>query len=74
MNTASEAENKPVYDVLVYAQINLNADTKTHENEDPIGIFLRVQNHLVVFILCGLGVHGEKLSRAVTKFRFSLRW
>ena len=74
MNTESEAENKPVCGVPVYAQINLDAAIRTHENEDPIRIFLRALNHVVVFILCDLGVHGEKLSRAVTKFGFSLRW
>ena len=74
MNEESEAENKPVCGVPVYAQINLDAVTNTHENEDPIGIFYRVQNHVVVFILCDLGVHGKKLSRAVTKFGFSMRW
>ena len=74
MNTESEAENKPVCGVTVYAQIKLDAVTRTHENEDPIGIFLRVLNQDVIFILCDLGVHGEKLSRAVTKFGFSLCW
>ena len=74
MNEESEAENKPVCGVPVYSQIKLDAVTSTHENEDSIGIFLRAQNHVVIFILCDLGVHGEKLSRAVTKFGFSLRW
>jgi hypothetical protein len=41
MKTASEAENKPVYGVLLFnAQRNLNVDTTTHENEDPISVFL----------------------------------
>ena len=74
MNTETEAENKPVCCVPVYAQIISNAVTRTHENEDPIRIFLRALNHIVIFILCDLGVHGEKLSRAVTEFGFSLRW
>ena len=33
---------------------------ETHENEDFIGIFLQKIDHLVIFILCCLGVRGEE--------------
>ena len=39
---------------------DINADTMTHKNEDPISIFLPPLSHLVIFFLCGLGVHGEE--------------
>ena len=50
----------------------MNADTWTHENEDGISILLPAFDHLVVFILCGIGVYGEEFSRAVTEVGFSL--
>ena len=51
----------------------MNATTKTHENEDAIGIFLPTLDHLVVLFLCGFGVYGEEGPRAVTKVGFSLQ-
>jgi hypothetical protein len=52
----------------------MNADTRTHENEDGISILLPAFDHLVVFILCNVGVYGEELPRAVTKVGFPLQW
>jgi hypothetical protein len=52
----------------------MNADTRTHENEDPIGIFLPALNHLVVFVIRSLGVYGEERTRAVTEVGFSMQW
>ena len=52
----------------------MNADTGTHENEDGICILLPAFDHLVVFILCNVGVYGEELPRAVTKVGFPLQW
>jgi hypothetical protein len=49
-------------------------DTRTHENEDPVGILLPALDHLVVFVLGSLGVYGEKWPRAITKVGFSLEW
>ena len=57
-NAVTAAENKPVYSAPVYGQGNMNADTRTHENEDPVSILLPAFNHLVVFIFCSLGVYG----------------
>jgi hypothetical protein len=52
----------------------MNGSTRTHENEDPIGIFLPALNHLVVFVICGFTVYGEERPRAVAEVRFSLQW
>jgi hypothetical protein len=52
----------------------MNDDTRTHEDEDAISILLPAFDHLVVFFLCDLGVHGEERLRAVTKVGFSLEW
>ena len=66
-SAATTAANRPVYSVPVYAQHNVNADTKTHENEDTISIFLAALDHIDVLFLCGFGVYGEKWFRAVTE-------
>jgi hypothetical protein len=71
---ATAAENKPVYSVPDYARRKMYADTRTHKNEDPIGILLPAIGHLIVFFLCSLGVHGKERSRAVPEVGFSLRW
>ena len=68
------AENKPVYNVPVYAQDSKNVDTMTHEDKNSLGILLPGFDHLVVFLFCGLGIHGEERLRAVTDVRFYLRW
>ena len=64
--------------VLVCVQDNMDADRRTHENEDSVGILLPALDHLVVFLLCGLGIDGEERPRAVTEagfFRFVIwRW
>ena len=54
----------------------MDPDTRTHEKEDPIGILLPALDHLVVFIICSLGVYGEERLRAITKigFKSSLQW
>jgi hypothetical protein len=49
---ATEAENKPVCGVPVYARKGMDINTGTHEYEDPIGVFLPAVGHLVVFFLC----------------------
>ena len=59
---------------LFHAQRNPNADKRTYENEDPIGIFLPALDHLVVFFFYNLGIYGEKLPRVITEVGFSLRW
>jgi hypothetical protein len=33
---------------------------RTHKKENAISILLPTFNHLVVLILCGLGVYGEE--------------
>jgi hypothetical protein len=43
---------------------------RTHENEDAISILLPSLDHLVVFIICGLGVYREERPRAVTELGF----
>jgi hypothetical protein len=50
----------------------MDPDTRTHEKEDPIGIFLPALDHLVVLIICSLGVYGEEWFRSVTKIGFKL--
>jgi hypothetical protein len=50
----------------------MNADTRTHEKENPISIFLPALDHHFVLFLCSLGVYGEERPRAVTKVRFLL--
>ena len=47
-------------------------DRRTHENEDSVGILLPALNHLVVFLLCSLGIDGEERPRAVTEAGFFL--
>ena len=53
--------------VQVCAQDHINADTRTHENEDSVGILLPAFDHLVVFLLRGVGVHGKERTRAVAE-------
>ena len=73
-SAATVAENKPVYNVPVYAQDGMNVDAMTHEDKDSLSILLPGFHHLVVFIFDGLGIHGEELLRAVTEVRFFMRW
>jgi hypothetical protein len=56
-STETEAENRPVYSVPVYAQNGMNANMRTHKNEDSIGIFLPGLDHLLVLFLCDFGVY-----------------
>ena len=51
----------------------MNADTRTHEDEDPISIFLPALDHLVVLFLCDFGIYGEERPRAVTRVRSLLQ-
>lgn len=53
-NTATAAENKPVYGVPVDVHNNENGETKTHKNENAISILLPAVGHLIVFFLCNL--------------------
>ena len=53
---------------------SMNIDTRTHEDKDSLSIFLPAFDHLVVFIYCGLGIHGKDRLRAVTDVRFYLQW
>ena len=73
-SAATAAENKPAYSGPVYAQDNVNGDSVTHENKDPISIFLPAFDHLVVFIVRSLGIYGEERPRTVSKVGISLRW
>ena len=73
-SAATAAENRPVYRILVYAQDDTNPETRTHEDKDPVSIPLPAFNHLVVFFLCGLGIHGKEGLRAVTEVGFYLWW
>lgn len=52
----------------------MNDDMRTHKNEDAIGIAFPTLCVLAVLFLCGFGVCGEELSRAVTKAGFFSRW
>jgi hypothetical protein len=38
----------------------MDDDMRTHKDEDSISILLPAFDHLVVFILCSLGVYGEE--------------
>ena len=57
---ATALENRPVYSAPVYAQISMDAYKRTHEYEDVINLFLPAIDHLVVLVLCGVGVYGEE--------------
>jgi hypothetical protein len=52
----------------------MDADMRTHENEDAISILLPALDHLVVLIIRGLGVYGEERPGAVAEVGFSLHW
>jgi hypothetical protein len=52
----------------------MNANAKTHKNENTVRVLLPALDHLVIFFLSGFGVYGEERPRAVTKAGFSLRW
>jgi hypothetical protein len=52
----------------------MDANTRTHENEDSISILLPALDHLVVFVICGLGVNGEERPGAVTEVGLPLQW
>ena len=69
-SVATVAENRPVYNVPVYAQDRMNVDTMAHEDKNSLSILLPGFDHLVVFIFRGLGIHGEDRLRAVTNVRF----
>ena len=66
---ATEAENKPVYIVLVNAYGSESSDVVTDKNEDPIGVFLPAVHFLIVFIRCYLRIQGEEHLRAITPNR-----
>ena len=51
----------------------MNANTRTHENEDAISILLPAIDHLVVQFLCGFRIYGEDRPRAVAEVRFALQ-
>jgi hypothetical protein len=51
----------------------MNGNTRTYKNEDAISIVFPVLGVLVVLFLCGFGVYGEELSRAVTETGFYLQ-
>jgi hypothetical protein len=57
---ATAAENKAVYGVPVYGCSGMNTDTRTHENEDYIGISSPALGHLVVVFFCD---HREERSK-----------
>lgn len=52
----------------------MDADTRTHKNENSVSIFLPALNHLVVFIICSLGVHREERTGAVTEVELPMQW
>jgi hypothetical protein len=52
----------------------MDANTRTHEKQYPISIFLPALDHLVVFNVCSIIIHGEERSGAVTGIGLSLRW
>jgi hypothetical protein len=39
----------------------MDADTRTHKNENPFSVLLPTLRHFVVLFLCDLGVYGEEL-------------
>jgi hypothetical protein len=45
----------------------MNGDTKTHKYEDSFSILLPAFDHLVVFILCSIGVQDEERTGAVSE-------
>ena len=49
-------------------------DTRTYKDKNSLSIFLPAFDHFVVFIYCGLGIHGKDRLRAVTNVRFYLQW
>jgi hypothetical protein len=52
----------------------MDADMRTHKNENSVSIFLPALNHLVVFIICSLGVHREERTGAVTEVELPMQW
>jgi hypothetical protein len=66
-SAATEAENKPVYHDCVAVNVcgNMNVDTRTYENEDPISTRLPAIGHLLVFVLRNLRINGINLSRTL---------
>ena len=57
---ATAAENKPVYIMPIYVKKYMNLDTRTYKNENAISVLLPTLDHLVVLLICGLGVYGEE--------------
>lgn len=53
--------------------ILMNADTRTHEKQYPISIFLPALNHLVVFNVCSGVIYREERRSAVSGIGVSLR-
>ena len=56
-NPATEAENKPVYHVIVVAvnmRSNMTVDMRTHEDKDTISALLPAIGHVLIFFLCNL--------------------
>lgn len=69
---ATAAENRPVYDVSVYARDSTTSDTWSHEYEDSVGVLLPAVGHLVVFFFRNPRVYEEEWPRTVTEVGFSL--
>ena len=57
---ATAAENKPVYIIPIYVKVYMNVDTRTYKNENAISVLLPTLDHLVILLIRGLGVYGEK--------------
>jgi hypothetical protein len=52
----------------------MDADARTHKNEDSISVFLPALDFLVIVYLCSRGVKGEERPRAVTEVGLSSGW
>ena len=66
--------NRSIIDrVTVNVRSNLNVDTRTHENENPISALLPAIGHLVVIFLCNLRIYGIDLPRALIGVGWTLR-
>jgi hypothetical protein len=67
-------EKKPVYSVPVDRSENTNDDARTHEYEDSISAFSPALDHLIVFFLCNIRIHGEERPRAITELGVLIRF
>jgi hypothetical protein len=66
--------NRSIASQFMSNEICMNADTRAHEKQYPISIFLPTLDHLVIFDVRSIIIYGKERCRAVPGIGLSLGW